>query len=448
VRIPPLYPRPDVPQGFMMFPIWCVVVGGVLVLMALAGSVLKRLPVSSAMIYLGVGFALSPVGAGLLTVDAVADAALLEHLTEVAVVVSLFTTGLKLRVPLSDRQWGTPVRLATLSMAVTVGLIAAIGVFALGLPVGAAVLLGAVLAPTDPVLAGDVQVRQAGDRDRVRFGLTGEAGLNDGTAFPFVMLGLGLLGLHNLGDVWWRWWAVDVGWAVVGGLGIGLVSGTLVARLVLYLRETHREAVGLDNFLALGLIALAYGTAILLHSYGFLAVFAAGLALRRVEMQKTGTHPPADNLTTGDSAVDAVHPERAPAYMAEAALGFNEQIEKLLEVAAVVILGALLAVAHPTWAAVGLAAVLFLVIRPAAVLIGLAGSQVAGVRRRLIAWFGVRGVGSLYYLTYAIGHGVPSELADTIADLVVIVVSLSVVLHGVSVTPIMDWYGGRQKKPD
>jgi NhaP-type Na+/H+ or K+/H+ antiporter len=427
---------------FMTFAIWCVVVGVVLVVMALSGTVLKRLPVSAAMIYLAVGYALSPAGAGLLTVDAVADATLLEHLTELAVIVSLFTAGLKLRVPLSDRQWHTPVRLATLSMTVTIGLIAVAGVYLLGLPVGAAVLLGAVLAPTDPVLAGDVQVRKVGDRDRVRFGLTGEAGLNDGTAFPFVMLGLGLLGLHNLGDGWWRWWAVDVGWAVAGGLAIGFGSGTLVARLVLYLRKTHREAVGLDNFLALGLIALAYGASLLLHTYGFLAVFAAGLALRRVERIQTGPHEVRPGPTAEGGTADPVHPEKAPAYMAEAVLGFNEQIEKLLEVAAVVVLGALLAGSRLSGGAVGLAAILFLGVRPICVFVGLAGSRGTGVARGLIAWFGVRGVGSLYYLTYAIGFGMPADLARVLADLVVLTVSISVVAHGVSVTPIMVWYNG------
>lgn len=421
----------------MTFGIWFVVAGCVLVLMALTGTVLKRLPLSAAMIYLVVGIALSPVGAGLLTVDAVADATFLEHLTEVAVIVSLFTAGLKLRASLSDHQWRTPVRLATVSMAVTVGLIAAFCVFALGLPVGAAVLLGAVLAPTDPVLAGDVQVREVGDRDRVRFGLTGEAGMNDGTAFPFVMLGLGLLGLHDLGPGWWRWWVVDVLWAVGGGLGIGFLAGTGVAQLVLYLRKTHREAVGLDNFLALGLIALSYGTAILLHAYGFLAVFAAGLALRRVEMQSAAN---TDQKVERPTEEDAVHPEKAPAYMTEAVLGFNEQVEKLLEVAAVVILGALLTATRASWGAVALAATLFLIMRPAAVVIGLAGSPVVGVPRGLIAWFGVRGVGSLYYLTFAIGHGLPAEQARVIADLVVMTVAISVFVHGVSVTPIMDWY--------
>ena len=432
----------------MTFAIWCLVIGGVLVVMALAGSVLQRLPLSPAMLYMGIGYGLSQAGAGLLTVDPVADAKFLEHLTEVAVIVSLFTAGLKLRVPLSDRLWLFPVLLATASMTMTVGLVAAIGVFALGLPVGAAVLLGAVLAPTDPVLAADVQVKGVGDRDKLRFPLTAEAGLNDGTAFPFVMLGLGLLGLHDLGGFWWRWWVIDVVWAVAAGLGVGLGLGTIVARVVLYLRKTHREAVGLDNFLALGLIGLAYGTAVLIGAWGFLAAFAAGLALRREEMRHTGDRPV--EKVAGGSHEDAVHPEKAPAVMAEAVLGFNEQVEKVLEVAAVLVLGALLATTHPTWAAAGLAAALFVAIRPASVFAGLAPVRGATVRRWLTGWFGVRGVGSIYYMAHAIGHGLPDELARSLADLVVWTVALSVVVHGVSVTPAMEWYAGwaerRQKR--
>lgn len=422
----------------MTFALWCLVIGGLLVLMALAGSVLRRLPLSAAMLYMGVGYGLSPAGAGLLAVDPVADAKFLEHLTEVAVIVSLFTAGLKLRVPLADRLWLYPVLLATASMAVTVGLVAVIGVFGLGLSIGAAVLLGAVLAPTDPVLAADVQVKEVGDRDELRFSLTAEAGLNDGTAFPFVMLGLGLLGLHDLGGFWWRWWVIDVAWAVAVGLGVGHVLGTLVARVVLYLRKTHQEAVGLDNFLALGLIGLAYGAAVLIGAWGFLAAFAAGLAFRREEMRHTGDRPVEE--VSGGSDEDAVHPDKAPAVMAEAVLNFNEQVEKVLEVAAVLVLGALLATTSPTWAAGGLAAALFLAVRPVSVFAGLTLARGATVPRWLIGWFGVRGVGSLYYLAYAISHGLPEGLARSLTDLVVWTVALSVVVHGASVTPAMDWY--------
>jgi sodium/hydrogen antiporter len=141
----------------------------------------------------------------------------------------------------------------------------------LGLPWGVGIIVGAILAPTDPVLASDVQVEHPFDQNRLRFALTGEASLNDGTAFPFLMLGLGLLGLHDLGSGLWRWVTVDVLWATTAGLGVGGALGTAVGELVLYMRRTHREAVGLDDFLALGLIALAYGIAMACHASGFLA---------------------------------------------------------------------------------------------------------------------------------------------------------------------------------
>jgi NhaP-type Na+/H+ or K+/H+ antiporter len=424
--------------------VWFVVVGLLFVGMALARSVLQRLPLSTAMLYLAVGAALGPHGAGLLDVDVYEQSHLWERVTEVAVLVSLFAAGLKLRVPLSDGRWVLPVRLATVSMTVTVGLVALVGVGAMGLSWGSAVILGAILAPTDPVLASDVQVTHPTDRDRLRFGLTGEAGLNDGTAFPFVMLGLGLLGLHDLGADGWRWVVVDVVWAVAAGLGTGALLGTLVGRLVLYLRKTHREAVGLDDFLALGLIALAYGAALLVMGYGFLAVFAAGLALRRIERRSTaGDEPPEDVQVAAASAQAeelATDPEKAPAYMAQAALGFTEQLERIGGLAVVLLLGGMISWSFLPSTALWFIPLLFLVIRPLAVYLGLLGSRTTSAQRRLIAWFGIRGIGSVYYLTYAMQHGLPEALGRPLAALVLATVAVSVVVHGISVTPLMNRY--------
>jgi NhaP-type Na+/H+ or K+/H+ antiporter len=433
------------------FTTWYLLVGALLVLMALAGSVLKRLPLTSAMFYMAAGLGLGPLGAGLLHVDMIRDAELLERLTEVAVVISLFTAGLKLRLPLNNRRWRPALLLASISMGLTVALIAAVGVYGLGLSLGAAVLLGGVLAPTDPVLASDVQVEHANDREEVRFALTGEAGLNDGTAFPFVMLGLGLLGLHELGPGGLRWFAIDVVWSVGAGLGVGTLCGALIARLVLYLRKNHSEAVGLDDFLALGLIGLSYGAALLVHSYGFLAVFAAGLALRRVEREhserpgtgndEAATAPAAEGPEAPISEEDATHPERAPAFMASAVLAFNEQLERIVEVAMVLILGAMLAgipwTVHPlAW----LIPVMFLAIRPAATLLGLLPTRTSLAQRAIIGWFGVRGVGSLYYLAYALAHGLAGDEARTLTNITLAVVAASVVVHGISVTPLMARY--------
>jgi NhaP-type Na+/H+ or K+/H+ antiporter len=429
---------------------WALIIGALLITMALAGSLLRRLPLSTGMLYLAAGVALGPSGLELMEPDPGRHAALLERVTEVAVLISLFAIGLKLGLPLSDGRWRMAIRLATVSMVATVALVAVIGHYALGLPLGAAVLLGAVLAPTDPVLASDVQVVDADDRDRLRFSLSAEGGLNDGTAFPFVMLGLGLLGLHELGPAGWHWIAVDVVWAVVAGLAIGGGCGAAVGRLVVYLRTRHKLSVGLDEFLALGLIALAYGIALLCHGYGFLAVLAAGVALRRVQQGDTEAvdgRRVAAYVTGARDTREAVATDEqsAGAYLMGEVQDFNEQLERIAEVAVVLVVGAMLH--HVDFEArfFWLVLALMVVVRPLAVGAGLVGAPVSREQRRLISWFGIRGIGSIYYLMYALNHGVPAHLAQPLFDITLTTVAVSIVLHGISVTPLMEWYGQRQR---
>jgi NhaP-type Na+/H+ or K+/H+ antiporter len=427
---------------------WFLAAGLVLLSMALAGSAIRRLPLSTSTVYLAVGVVLGPLGLALLLVDPVAHAPVIEVVAEIAVLISLFTAGLKLRLPLSDRAWLPPIRLATIGMVLTVAMIAIIGMAGLGLSLGAAVLLGAILAPTDPVLASDVQVSDAFDRDRVRFTLTGEAGLNDGTAFPVVMLGLGLLGLHDLGPMGLRWVSIDLVWAVGAGLGLGALLGTFVGRAVIRLRSGRSMGDGMDELLLLGLIALTYGAALVIDAYGFLAVFAAGLAVRRLERQVSGDEP-AEELRRPATAADGateVPAEAAPAHVAHSLLTFNESIERVAEVGLVILVAAALTQVGVDPVGLWLVPVLFLVVRPLAVLGGLAG---AGLRRRhriLCAWFGIRGIGSLYYLAYATNHGLDPALASQMTALTLAVVAASIVVHGVSVTPLMDWYERREAK--
>jgi NhaP-type Na+/H+ or K+/H+ antiporter len=448
---------------------WSAVAGLLLLVMALSDSVLARLPLSTSMLYLAVGVAISPLWLDWVHVALATHAHALERIAEIVVVLSLFGSGLKMSVGLGDGRWLLPLRLATVSMAVTVALIALVGVVGLGLSLGAAILLGGILAPTDPVLASDVQVAEPTDRDRLRFSLTGEAGLNDGSAFPFVLLGLGLLGLHDLGDSLWRWLALDVVWSVVAGIAIGAVLGTLLGRLVLHLRRKHKEAVGLDNFLALGLIGISYGLASLAHGYGFLAVFAAGVALRRLEQRASAkakadagakASPPrsaASARRSAEVAADAhahpdpkhaehaaTHPRHAPAFMAHAVLSFNEQIERIAEVVAVVAVGALLWAVDWSRASWWFVALLLLVIRPLSVLVGLAGSATSRGQRALVGWFGIRGIGSLFYLAYADNRGLASDTASTMTALALSAVVVSIVVHGISVTPLMKVYERRK----
>jgi NhaP-type Na+/H+ or K+/H+ antiporter len=199
----------------------------------------------------------------------------------------------------------------------------------------------------------------------------------------------------------------------------------------------------MDDFLTLGLIALAYGAALLAHAYGFLAVFAAGLALRRLEQRETGPEldRALDAIQEGtDEHEIATDPATAPAYMAKEVLGFNERLERIGEVAVVVVVGAMLFTVDLPLAAIWFVPVLLLIIRPVSVWIGLAGAAVSRQQRHLISWFGIRGIGSLYYLMYAIVHQLDGDEAERLTGLVLCTIAVSVVVHGLSVTPLMGLY--------
>ena len=210
---------------------WFMLVGGLLLAMGLTASILKRSPITSSIVYLAVGLLVGPTALNLFHFNPLKESALLEELTEVAVLISLFSAGVKMPVPFNFARWRKPILLATVSMVITVVTVAEFAYYVLDMPLGAGVLLGAIVAPTDPVLATDVQVRHPGDQDELRFTLTCEAGMNDGSAFPFVMLGMGMLGLHDLGDFGINWVLVDVLWATIAGITIGVIAGAALAHI-------------------------------------------------------------------------------------------------------------------------------------------------------------------------------------------------------------------------
>jgi NhaP-type Na+/H+ or K+/H+ antiporter len=408
---------------------WFVIVGALLILMALLAAYVERLPLNAAVIYLAIGYALGLPAAGMLQVDALADARTLELAFEVTVLISLFTVGLKLRVPFTYTLWLLPIRLATVSMLLTIALVAAAAWWLAGLRWELALLLGAVLAPTDPVLASDVQMRDPADKDRARFSLTAEGGLNDGTAFPVVMLALYLLQTHDKGGgaLLLRWFAFDVVWAVACGLAVGWGLAQAVGRLVLRLRSHVAAPEGLEMFLSLGLIAFSYGVAQLLDGLGFLAVLAAGVSMRRFEVRAR---------ERGVAASD----RRAPVEMVNEVVGINERIERLAELGAVLLIGGLLAAGNFSWLGLALAALLFFVARPLSVWAVLRSERTSRAQRWMVAWFGVRGVGSMYYLMYAAGHGIDAAAARQLSAIVVTVVAASIVVYGITATPLMQRY--------
>ncbi|GAB3447962.1 cation:proton antiporter [Massilia solisilvae] len=418
--------------------------GLTLIAMMLIGTLLARLPLSGAMIYLALGFVLGPAGIGIVMPDPWRNTAMLELSAEAALLISLFAVGLKLEVPLLDRRWLAPLRLAFVSMTITVGLIAAMGVYGLRLPLGAAVLLGGILAPTDPVLASGVQPESGHTPTPARFNLAGEGALNDGSAFPFVLLGLGLMGWHDLGANAWHWWLVDLLWATFGGTLIGAMVGGVLGTLVVFLRNRHQEALGLSEFLSLGTVGVAYGLAQLCLASGFLAVFTAGLALRRVQ-----EHPWMSQVSSPPASMAPAHSHHASAAMKREVQGFNEQLEKLAELVLVTLTGAMLGYITIFPALWWFTAMAIFAVRPLSVFLGMAGSAAPPRRCVVMGWFGIRGIGSIYYLMYALDHGLSGALAQQFAALTLVAVTASIVLHGVTVHPVMNWYAqGRVADPE
>jgi len=446
----------------MSFIVWVAMLGAVLLLLALTASYLRWVPVTTSVVCLALGIALGPSGLGLLQLDLAKASGWIEHLTEVAVLFSLFVSGLKLRLPLRSRNWRIASMLAGPLMLMCIGGVSVLLHYGLHMSWGLSLLISAILAPTDPVLATLVQVNDAQDYDRVRFSLSGEAGLNDGVAFPFVILGLLLL-QNTQGEQWLMDWLVqDLLWAVPAGLLCGYWMGRGLGYFALYLRTRHDDStVSPNDYLALALIAMAYVFADLIHGYGFLAVFAAGLGLRQAEVHSTPEpHEPAEHLVQPVVGHQHVAPEHAvkgdvadledtqvaAGIMLGDMLSFGGLVERAMEVFLVTLLGVVL-LEHWDWRALWVAGALFVLIRPLSTLLLPFGGLLDLRQRGMLGWFGIRGIGSLYYLFYALNHQLPPDVAASSTNLTLSVVALSIAVHGLSVQPILARYQQRGARP-
>ncbi len=439
----------------MTFIVWFAMLGAVLLLLSLSSSYLRWIPVTTSVVCLGLGMALGTSGLGFLQLDLSKSSGWMEHLTEVAVLFSLFFSGLKLRLPLRNRSWLSAFYLAGLVMLLCIGGVTLVLHYGLSLGWGVSVLIGAILAPTDPVLATLVQVVDAQDDDPVRFSLSGEAGLNDGVAFPFVILGLFLQ--QDTGQAWFSsWLPKDMLWAVTAGLLLGYWMGRGLGKLTLFLRLRNDDStVSPNDYLALALIALAYVSAETIQAYGFLAVFAAGLGLRQAEVQTSNSpeDPAAEHLVQPVVGHQHVAPEQAvrgdveglddsqvaAGIMLGDMLAFGSLIERAMEVFLVTMLGVVL-IEHWDWRALPVAGALFLLMRPLSVFLFPVRGMLNVRQRGLLGWFGIRGIGSFYYLFYALNHGLLPALAAQSISLVLSVVALSILLHGLSVQPLLAKY--------
>ena len=403
-----------------------LLLGGVLVLLALAEQRVRPWPISPALIYLLIGWGaatwLGAPGVEVLVQHAPSGV----FVTELAVLVSLFAVGLRLLLPPTFKAWRVALLLAGPGMVVTIVLAMLAAHWVLDLPWPAALLLASVLAPTDPVLASDVQIESSDDRDAVRLSLTAEGGLNDGAALPGVMLALGLLGLHAVGQGGATWWWADFIWPLAGGALIGGALGSLIG-LALKQLLAHGDPVWRDELIYAGVVVLSYGLARALNASSFVVAFAAGTTLLL----------PLRTALAGSAAE----------HLTERLHAFGARIERLIEAALVLAVGAALAGVGMGWHELGFALLLLFVVRPASVIAVVRRTHMPLAQRRLVGWFGIRGIGSLFYLVFALEHGVSGSLAQTLTSATLACVALSIVLHGVSATPLMRAYKRRRSKP-
>lgn len=390
--------------------------GAVVLLTAWAPLFLKELPLSLPIICVCIGVVLF-----LMPVPGVAPLPL-EHLefteraTELVVIVALMGAGLKLDRPFGWSRWTATWRLLGPTMLLTIAGVTFLAVIVLGFDLPTALLLGAVLAPTDPVLASDVQVGppDSGEEDEVRFALTSEAGLNDGLAFPFVHLAIVLVALPSLSGAGWAldWLLVSVVWKIGAGVAAGWICGRVLGWLIFRMPRTANLSRTGDGFVALGVTCLTYGLTEMLQGYGFLAVFVAALSLRAIERH----HDYHQHMHT-----------------------FIEQLERLMMMVLLVLFGGALArgvLAELDWPAILFTVAVILLVRPVAGWVGLLGFAGSRLERGVIAFYGIRGVGSAYYLAYALNAG-SFHRPDYLWSLVGVVVLVSIILHGITVTPVM-----------
>jgi sodium/hydrogen antiporter len=389
-----------------------LVIGFLLLFVTLGSGWIGRLPFSYALIYLCVGVALGPYGFHLIQLRPGAE--FLQRLTEFVVLISLFSCGLKMNRRFKFKAWKSTIQLIGLVMPITIFAAAAAAHWLLGLSWGSAILLGAILAPTDPVLASEVQLSDPSDRDELRFGLTSEGGLNDALAFPFVYFGLRWIKEDNWQNWIQEWVLVDLIWAIAAGSAVGILVPKGIVWIDKRLQRIRPTDSLMEDFVAIGIVFVTYSITELVSGYGFLAVFIAGIVAQR------SYHDPEKRLSQ---------------------LEFMERIEKLVEVGTILLLGALLLV-EPIQRflvpALIMAGLLLFVIRPVGVWVSTIGQPTPV--RLLWGWFGIRGVGSIYYLSYALGEGLKDELGEQIAWITFVTIVISVVMHGVTATSLMNWY--------
>ena len=402
--------------------------GVLIALVAWLPLALRRLPLSLPIVCIGLGAAIFSLPGVTLQPLPTQYPEITERFSEFVVIVALMGAGLKLDRIFSFRKWMITWRLIVITMPLSIVAITLLAVWWMGLPWPIAILLGAALAPTDPVLAADVQVGppKSGEEDEVRFGLTSEAGLNDGFAFPFVHLAIALAAAASTGEPWLtEWLTYNVLWEIVGGTAAGYAIGRVFGWLTFHAPAKTKLAKTGDGLIALSATFVSYGLSEIIHCYGFLAVFVTALTFR--------------NAHRDHDFQFEMHE-------------LTEQIERIAMMVLLLLFGGALVgglLAPLAWIDAVTALAILLVVRPVAGLIGLIGHGASGTERLALAFFGIRGVGSIYYLAYGLNHMGNVEGSERLWAVVGLIILMSILLHGITVTPAMRGLDRRQgRDPD
>ena len=405
-------------ENYNLFLLIC---GIAFLLGALFPVIFKRTSISLPMLQVSFGLMMGYWWTSLSFLDPINNGVIIEKLTEIVILVSLVGAGIKIDTEFSWQLWRPTIRLLLITMPIGIFAMAGLGYYAFGLSLGAAILLGAVLAPTDPVLASSIQVGppNTGREDTPRFTLTSEAGLNDGLAFPFVYLAIKVAEAFSEGQAFtdemlWSWFTHDVLWKIGAGVLVGVLVGKALAKVV-FSRHTRETTIS-QGYVVISLTLVAYGVAEYVHSYGFIAVFVAAFAFRRSECEHTYHQKLHD---------------------------FAEQSEGLLMSLVLVIFGMFLGQGlqsgvELTWRVYIVSFTFLLLIRPIGGFIALSGLNLPRTEKYAISALGIRGIGTLYYLSYALNQGFFAE-DDALKLWIVcsIVILASIFIHGLSATRLL-----------
>ena len=382
--------------------------------MAWMPAITKKLKVSYSVLYVTLGFVLYTFIEALPEPNPTKEINITLRLTELVVIVSLMGTGLKIDERFSFRDWSIPLRLVSITMLLSIGITAFLGYFWLGFSIPSAILLGAALAPTDPVLASDVQVGPPLEKakSKVRFALTAEGGLNDGMAFPFTWLAIALVASSLNVETLTTWLLKDLGFRIIVGVMSGLLFGKGLAYLLFHLPKKTKLDTPADGFVALSATLLVYGATELLQGYGFIAVFVCAVTLRNFEMD----HKYHKKLHS-----------------------FSDQIERILVAVVLILFGGsiaygILSILDWQFVFFGLASIF--IVRPLCAYFSVMRTGLRMKEKSMISFFGIKGVGSLFYLSFALNEA-PFQNAAELWCVVSFIVLGSILIHGFSAAKTM-----------